>query len=79
VPAGHQRAGTQWRAIAGFSLNIRLLGDFERIIHFDAQITQMCSCTFALLCSVKCYVELRGQVAFDQGVSFVLLHIKFHD
>jgi hypothetical protein len=39
VPAGHQRTGTQWRAIAGFSLNIGLLGDFEHIIHFDVQIT----------------------------------------
>ena len=38
VPASHQLAGTQLRVIAGISLNIRLFGDFERIIHFDAQI-----------------------------------------
>jgi hypothetical protein len=38
VPAGYQRAGTQSRAIAEFSLNTRLFGDFERFVHFDAQI-----------------------------------------
>ena len=38
APAANQRAGTQWRRTAGFFLDIRLFGDFERIVHFNTEI-----------------------------------------
>lgn len=38
VPAVRQRAGTQLRTVSGFSLNISGLGNFERIIHFNAEV-----------------------------------------
>jgi hypothetical protein len=38
MPAGRQRTGTQLRAVSGFSLNISVLGNFARIIHFNAQV-----------------------------------------